>query len=416
MSALIRRSRGGVVTVSGENRDRLARPPQHTRRSPRHVALDLRDQLSHLAPQRHPCPGVGRLPSARVAHGHPSGRRVRRPFGRVAGKSRRRPPRDYGLALGDWLFHGAVGKLFGTALTETSRGDRLHVLLSVGDGPLRGYNWERLCGPAESTAGRDAWDFLALNQRTPTALYVAGATDRRFPPVGFAAFRTLLVVACPSELSQAQRFDVTATATALRPALGANAQVLGDGLPATLPNIIRRLSDERFTVLHVVCHGEYPKGAGGDFRLLLDGGGGKVARLPGSHFLREVKGLPAGHLPYLTFLSACGSAEARPTDHDRFAQTFARELSLPAVVGMAVECGRRRSNGADGKTPSDAGRRAGHVHPRRRGVDAGAARRRALVVPTPAGAVAYLVCRPATQYYRIMTGVECMPVLIGEVI
>lgn len=40
----------------------------------------------------------------------------------------------------------------------------------------------------------------------------------------------------------------------------------------------------------------------------------------------------------------------------------------------------------------------------------------ALIVPTPAGPVGYVVCRPATRYYRIMTGVEWMPVLVGEVI
>lgn len=41
---------------------------------------------------------------------------------------------------------------------------------------------------------------------------------------------------------------------------------------------------------------------------------------------------------------------------------------------------------------------------------------RSLVVPTPGGLVAYVVCRPATRYYRIMTGTVFQPVLIGEVI
>jgi len=37
--------------------------------------------------------------------------------------------------------------------------------------------------------------------------------------------------------------------------------------------------------------------------------------------------------------------------------------------------------------------------------------------PSPlARPVGYVVCRPASRYYRNMTGVEWMPVLIGEVI
>jgi hypothetical protein len=42
---------------------------------------------------------------------------------------------------------------------------------------------------------------------------------------------------------------------------------------------------------------------------------------------------------------------------------------------------------------------------------------RGLAVLTPAGEpVVYLVCEPATRYYRVMTRAEWMPVLIGEVI
>ena len=42
---------------------------------------------------------------------------------------------------------------------------------------------------------------------------------------------------------------------------------------------------------------------------------------------------------------------------------------------------------------------------------------RGLVVRTRAGEpVAYMVCEPATRYYRVMTRCEWMPVFIGEVI
>ena len=39
-----------------------------------------------------------------------------------------------------------------------------------------------------------------------------------------------------------------------------------------------------------------------------------------------------------------------------------------------------------------------------------------LAVETPAGPVVYLICRPSTRYYRVMTRCEFQPVLIGEVI
>ena len=42
---------------------------------------------------------------------------------------------------------------------------------------------------------------------------------------------------------------------------------------------------------------------------------------------------------------------------------------------------------------------------------------RGLAVRTPTGEpVVYLVCEPATRYYRVMTRAEWMPVLVGEVI
>jgi hypothetical protein len=42
---------------------------------------------------------------------------------------------------------------------------------------------------------------------------------------------------------------------------------------------------------------------------------------------------------------------------------------------------------------------------------------RGLLVPDERGlAVAYMICEPSTHYYRIMTGCDRMPVLIGEMI
>src|SRR5262249_26827201 len=150
-----------------------------------------------------------------------------------------------GLLLGRWLFGEEVGRLFRDALAATPDGgddDRLHILLSLEAPSLRGLNWERLCGPVGGP--RDGgWDYLGLHQRTPYAVYVAGTTGRRFPPVGFSALRVLLVVASPEGADDAPPFGATAVRDGLRQALDSAAvpcDVLarGDGAvaPPTLDN------------------------------------------------------------------------------------------------------------------------------------------------------------------------------------
>jgi hypothetical protein len=120
--------------------------------------------------------------------------------------------REYGMALGEGLFQGAIFSLFRDALSATRAEDSLHVMLSLEAPSLRVLNWERLCGPVDDRP--DGWDFLGLSQRTPLAVYVAGATDRRFPPIGFSAFRTLLVIASPTGADDAPPFDVSAATVA----------------------------------------------------------------------------------------------------------------------------------------------------------------------------------------------------------
>lgn len=72
----------------------------------------------------------------------------------------------------------------------------------------------------------------------------------------------------------------------------------------------------------------------------------------------------------------------------------------------------RRVGGVAGR----AGRRPGDVPLRGRGPDAGPHGVRALAVETGHGPAVYLICRPSTRYYRVMTRCQFQPVLIGEVI
>jgi hypothetical protein len=68
--------------------------------------------------------------------------------------------------------------------------------------------------------------------------------------------------------------------------------------------------------------------------LFLEKGDGTADRVSGHRLLAGFRRLAARHLPYLTFLSACESAARSKAAQDRFAQVLARELALPAVIGM----------------------------------------------------------------------------------
>jgi WD40 repeat protein len=243
--------------------------------------------------------------------------------------------RDYGLALGRTVFQGPVQGLFLTALGDTPPGEPLHVLLALEAVALRELRWERLLGP---WPGEGEWDFLALNQRTTLAVYVAGATQQKFPPVGLGAINVLLVVACPQDAADAPPFDVPGAAAAVVHGLGDRVKVLARNVPGasglpSLEQLLIHLTRERFTVLHIVAHGTYAQEVP-DFCLILEKPAGTADRVPGKVLLRELRRL-SGKAPYLTFLSACESARPGLAAHDRFADQLAREAGLPAVIGMA---------------------------------------------------------------------------------
>jgi hypothetical protein len=245
--------------------------------------------------------------------------------------------RGYGLALGRAVFDGPIRELFTAALADTPSGESLHVLLSLEAEPLRELRWERLVGPF-GTAEAD-WDFLTLNQRTTLAVYVAGATHQKFPPVGLGAINVLLVVASPTAASDAPPFDIPGAVAAVAGGLGGQVTVLARGVPGasgppTLEQVLTHLTRGGLTVLHVVAHGTRPRGAR-DFCLILEKSDGAADRVPGAVLMAALQRLPGGKAPYLTFLCACDSASPGLAAHDRFADRLARDLALPAVIGMA---------------------------------------------------------------------------------
>ena len=190
--------------------------------------------------------------------------------------------RDYGTILGKALFRENIKDLFARARAETPDGQSLHVLLSLEAASLRTLNWHFLCSPV-GTSGE--WDYLGLLPRTPFSLYQAGATDGRFPPVGFSSFRVLLVLASPEGAEEAPRFNIDGMHKAVRAGLDA-ARVPCDvlirapgskGLP-TLQNVVDHLSRGNYTALHLVCHGRYMKEAA-DFSLYLEKDDGTADRV-----------------------------------------------------------------------------------------------------------------------------------------
>jgi hypothetical protein len=245
--------------------------------------------------------------------------------------------RGYASALGHAVFQGSVRGLFSIALTDTPAGEPLHVLLSLEAETLRELRWERLLGPFG--VGDAEWDFLALNQRTTLAVYVAGATHQKFPPVGLGALKVLLVVASPTDAADAPPFAIDHTSDAVSRPLGDQVTILArgvagaSGLP-TLEQVVTHLRQGGFTVLHIVAHGTYPRGAQ-DFCLVLEEVDGTPHRVSGQSLMEALRRLPGGKAPYLTFLSACESAWPGLAAHDRFADKLARDLAFPAVIGMA---------------------------------------------------------------------------------
>jgi WD40 repeat protein len=240
--------------------------------------------------------------------------------------------RDYGTLLGRALFRDDVRDAFVQALPRGD--DRLHVLLFVEDADLKGMRWERLCAPLSG-----GWDFLALNQRVPYSLYLPSTTDQRFPPIGRSDLRALVVVANPRGLEKYRLapFDEAGTVAGVRTNLGSIpadvlAAVPGAAGPATLDALCERITAERYTLLHVVAHGQF-KPADRETVLYLANADNQTEPVPAARLLGRLKQLRG--LPHFAFLSACESAvaEAGPA-LGGLAQRLVGELGMPAVLAM----------------------------------------------------------------------------------
>jgi WD40 repeat protein/energy-coupling factor transporter ATP-binding protein EcfA2 len=245
-------------------------------------------------------------------------------------------PSDYGSVLGRALFREDIREAFAEARARSE--DRLHVFLFVEDDKLKELRWERLCWPV----GRE-WRPLALEQRLPFSRYLPSTTDRRFPPIGRADLRMLILAASPSGLTdyRLNSFDEARSVEAVRSALGDRipSDVLGavPGAvgPPTLDAMCARVTSERYTLLHVVCHGAFRPQAGETVLYLADPVG-KVSAVGTSELIRRLSMLRGARgLPHLTFLSSCESADPSAEGAlGGLGQRLVRDLGMPAVVAM----------------------------------------------------------------------------------
>ncbi|MEM9463340.1 MAG: CHAT domain-containing protein [Myxococcota bacterium] len=243
-------------------------------------------------------------------------------------------PARYGKVLGKLVFSDGVRELFAQARTA----DVLQVLLAVEARALQTLRWERLAAPFDG----DRWQLLGQSQRTPFSLYLPSASDRRFPPFGRAELKALVVVANPTkdnrfELSpfdEAHAIDTVLTGLGEIPSqiLGKDPRAVG---PPTVTELLRQLTAERYTLLHMVGHGAF-SAATGETAVFLDGKDGQPRLVKASPMIERLRDLGSHHgLPHLTFLAVCDSAKPEAEGVlGGLGQRLVRELGMPTVVAM----------------------------------------------------------------------------------
>ena len=258
---------------------------------------------------------------------------------------------QYGRRLGEAVFTGSIAEaLHSASVRADAAGDVLHLLLAVEDPLLLGVRWERLCIRIDGQ-----WQFARLQQRTPFSFFLPSENDKRYPAISRADLRALVVVANlgPTRPFGLAEFDAAATVAQVRAALGAipatvlacdgNEPVPGtDGLP-TLDAICERITNERPTILHLVCHGMYRAAEQETFLFLHQSGevdsnrpDAHVHRVSATQWIARLRTLQAARgLPHLTFLSSCDTAAPEAEGAlGGLGQRLVRELGMPAVIAM----------------------------------------------------------------------------------
>jgi hypothetical protein len=252
-------------------------------------------------------------------------------------------PTAYGVYLGQALFNDGIRDGLTRALADSD--NDLRVLRFVEADDLRGLRWERLCAPLHNK-----WSLLARNAQALFSLYLPSVTDSRFPPIGRRDLRALIVAASPAGLERYNlaHFELPKSITAVTASLGEipfDLLASGAGIedhptikplcPASVDVLCERLTQEKYTVLHIVSHGMVNRRTG-DSALLLANAQGQVGRVTASELIDRLRTLRGARgLPHFTFLSLAESATPEADGALSFlGQALVRDLGMPAVVAM----------------------------------------------------------------------------------
>ena len=105
--------------------------------------------------------------------------------------------------------------------------------------------------------------------------------------------------------------------------------------PPTLDALCERITAEPYTLLHVVCHGQFRRETG-ETVLYWDTADQRVDPVAGTRLLERLGRLQGARgLPHFAFLATCESARAEAEGAlGGLAQRLVRELGMPAVVAM----------------------------------------------------------------------------------
>ncbi|MCP4697748.1 MAG: CHAT domain-containing protein [Gammaproteobacteria bacterium] len=239
-------------------------------------------------------------------------------------------PEAYGEILGRLVFRNAVRDLYMQARVQAGEAG-LHLLLVVEADELRPLRWERLGLPEGSD-----WSPAALDSAVLFSRYLPSLAERRFPLIGRLDLNALVSLANPPENNDygLARFDAKTVAAGLDAALGGK-------LPhtlltqATLNGLLEQISNNAYTLLHIVAHGWFNSKNGETVLYLLDEQGG-TDPVPATRLLKRLKSLK--RLPHLIFLSTCDSAKPEAEGANALgglAHRLVKQLGVPAVIAMS---------------------------------------------------------------------------------
>lgn len=242
------------------------------------------------------------------------------------------PARRLGQALFATLFTRQVLGRYHATLGASRAGApplRLRFHLgsgSAGEAALHRLPWELLCEP-----GHGAGRLLALDRHLSVVRHMTVADGVAMPPRP-PRLRVLLAAAEGRPTGGREgvtELDLGGEIDAIRAACGDGSAVEVEGLrPATLEDLIGRLREGGFHVLHLSGHGDL---AGDDGVVLLPDAGGRLVPWQGERLAAQLDGLSPLRL---VVLNACRTAEAvagRP-----FAGVAGAFMArgVPAVVAM----------------------------------------------------------------------------------